>query len=191
VLNVFNLLQWCFNRLIPAQPSQFGMFVNPRMATLTRGSFHSNNILFETNVLQRCYGASRRSFRLPSQLAYSAFHWQIYDNECKTSGGTYYPVDSSYGSSRPTSNQCRGLLLVRPDTPGAFSQCCLPTGQVRRAKTSRPLRRVGSLGQSRPIHAFRERQRGSGHLHQPRRTSSQNGMRSSALPRASLAASAA
>ena len=47
MLNVFNLLQWCFNRLIPAQPSHFGMFVNPRMATLTRGSFHSNNILFE------------------------------------------------------------------------------------------------------------------------------------------------
>src|ERR1700676_147361 len=30
------VLQWRFNRLIPARSSQFGMFVNPRMATLNR-----------------------------------------------------------------------------------------------------------------------------------------------------------
>jgi hypothetical protein len=38
VLNVFNCIQWCFNRLTSAQPCRSGSFVNPRMATLTRGS---------------------------------------------------------------------------------------------------------------------------------------------------------
>ncbi len=32
VLNDFNLLQWCFNRLIPAQSRHSGMNVSPRMA---------------------------------------------------------------------------------------------------------------------------------------------------------------
>jgi len=36
VLNVFNLLQWCFNRLIPAQSPHFGANVSPRMAAQTR-----------------------------------------------------------------------------------------------------------------------------------------------------------
>lgn len=38
MLNVFSLMQWRFDLLIPAQSPQFGTFVNPRMATLTRGS---------------------------------------------------------------------------------------------------------------------------------------------------------
>jgi len=38
VLNVLNLIEWSFNLLIPAQSAQFGTFVNPQMATLTRGS---------------------------------------------------------------------------------------------------------------------------------------------------------
>ena len=29
MLNVFNLLQWCFDLLIPARSRQFGRFVNP------------------------------------------------------------------------------------------------------------------------------------------------------------------
>ena len=37
LLNVFNLLQWCFSRLIPAQSPQYGSFVNPPMATLAQG----------------------------------------------------------------------------------------------------------------------------------------------------------
>jgi len=32
VLNVFNLLQWCFDRLIPARSRHSGMNVSPRMA---------------------------------------------------------------------------------------------------------------------------------------------------------------
>ena len=38
MLNVFNLIQWCFNRLIPARSPHSEVFVNPRMATLTRDS---------------------------------------------------------------------------------------------------------------------------------------------------------
>jgi len=38
VLNVFNLVEWRFDLLIPARSRQFGANVNPRMATLTRGS---------------------------------------------------------------------------------------------------------------------------------------------------------
>jgi hypothetical protein len=34
----FNLIQWRFDLLFLAQSAQFGTFVNPRMATLTRGS---------------------------------------------------------------------------------------------------------------------------------------------------------
>ncbi|MGE5112699.1 MAG: hypothetical protein ACM3JB_17675 [Acidobacteriaceae bacterium] len=45
-----------------------------------------------------------------------AFLWQIYDNECKMSNGSYFPVDSSWGSvTRPTNSQCLGLWLVKPD----------------------------------------------------------------------------
>ena len=40
MLNVFNLIQWCFDLLIPAQSPHSEVFVNPRMATLTRGSFY-------------------------------------------------------------------------------------------------------------------------------------------------------
>jgi hypothetical protein len=36
VLNVFNLLQWCFNRLIPIQSRHSGMNVSPRMAVPTQ-----------------------------------------------------------------------------------------------------------------------------------------------------------
>jgi hypothetical protein len=32
VLNVFNLLQWCFDRLSPARSPHFGVNVSPRMA---------------------------------------------------------------------------------------------------------------------------------------------------------------
>lgn len=39
MLNVFNCIQWCFNRLISARSPHSEVFVNPRMATLTRGSF--------------------------------------------------------------------------------------------------------------------------------------------------------
>jgi hypothetical protein len=38
MLNIFNRVQWRFDLLIPAQLRQFGAFVNPPMATLTRGS---------------------------------------------------------------------------------------------------------------------------------------------------------
>lgn len=38
MLNVFNLIEWRFDLLIPARSAQFGTFVNPPMATLTRGS---------------------------------------------------------------------------------------------------------------------------------------------------------
>ncbi len=38
MLNVFNLIQWRFDLLIPAQSPHSGVNVNPRMATLTRGS---------------------------------------------------------------------------------------------------------------------------------------------------------
>jgi hypothetical protein len=48
-----------------------------------------------------------------------AFLWQIYDNNCKTSSGAYYPADSSWGSPRPTNSQCRGQWLVRPDGSGS------------------------------------------------------------------------
>jgi hypothetical protein len=37
VLNVFNLIKWRFDLLIPAESGQSGAFVNPRMATLTLG----------------------------------------------------------------------------------------------------------------------------------------------------------
>jgi hypothetical protein len=37
VLNVFNLLQWCFDRLSPARSSQSGVNVSPRMAVLDQG----------------------------------------------------------------------------------------------------------------------------------------------------------
>jgi hypothetical protein len=48
-----------------------------------------------------------------------AFLWQLYDNNCKTSSGAYYPVDSSWGSLRPTNSQCRGQWLVLPDGSGS------------------------------------------------------------------------
>jgi hypothetical protein len=38
VLNVSNLIEWSFDLLILAQSGQSERFVNPRMATLTRGS---------------------------------------------------------------------------------------------------------------------------------------------------------
>ena len=38
MLNVFNLIEWCLDLLIPVQSRQAEMFVNPRMATLTRDS---------------------------------------------------------------------------------------------------------------------------------------------------------
>jgi len=56
VLNVFNLLQWCFSRLIPARSSQMGMCVNPRMATLTRVSLRFP--LVRTPVTQEATGSS-------------------------------------------------------------------------------------------------------------------------------------
>src|SRR5215469_5541903 len=37
VLNVFNLLQWCFNRLIPAQSPHSGVNVSPRMEVPRQG----------------------------------------------------------------------------------------------------------------------------------------------------------
>src|SRR5258705_42301 len=37
VLNVFNLLQWCFDRLSPVQSPQSGVNVSPRMAVLHQG----------------------------------------------------------------------------------------------------------------------------------------------------------
>jgi len=42
VLNVFNLLQWCFNRLIPTQSPHSGVNVSPRMEVPTRGSYQKN-----------------------------------------------------------------------------------------------------------------------------------------------------
>lgn len=55
-----------------------------------------------------------------SQGLSGAFHWQLYDNECKQADGTYFPVDSSVGSSpRPVNGDCRGLWLRRPD--GTYS----------------------------------------------------------------------
>jgi hypothetical protein len=45
-----------------------------------------------------------------------AFLWQLYDNECTTSSGSYYPVDSTWGTSpRPGDADCLGLWLVKPD----------------------------------------------------------------------------
>ena len=38
MLNVFNLMEWRFDLLSLAQCAQFGTFVNPPVATLTRGS---------------------------------------------------------------------------------------------------------------------------------------------------------
>ena len=37
VLNVINLLQWCFNRLIPTQSPHSGVNVSPRMAVPDQG----------------------------------------------------------------------------------------------------------------------------------------------------------
>ena len=44
-LNVFNLIQWRFDLLSPAQRRQSGGFVNPGTATLTRGSPEFSNRL--------------------------------------------------------------------------------------------------------------------------------------------------
>ena len=47
-----------------------------------------------------------------------AFHWQVFDNECKDSNGNYFPVATT-SSARPAASNCRGLWLVRPD--GSYS----------------------------------------------------------------------
>jgi len=44
-----------------------------------------------------------------------AFVWEVFDNECKDSNGNPFPVDSSFGTARPSNSQCPGLWLVRPD----------------------------------------------------------------------------
>jgi hypothetical protein len=71
-------------------------------------------------------GARKQLQHLAENAGYSksagllgAFLWQIYDNNCKTSSGAYYPADSSWGSPRPTNSQCRGQWLVRPDGSGS------------------------------------------------------------------------
>jgi hypothetical protein len=49
-----------------------------------------------------------------------AFLWQLYDNECKESDGSYYPVDSTFGTTPyPADSDCEGLWLRKPD--GTYS----------------------------------------------------------------------
>src|SRR5262249_45817032 len=47
-----------------------------------------------------------------------AFLWQIYDNNCKTSSGAYYPAHFSCGGLRVTNSQCRGQWPARPGGRG-------------------------------------------------------------------------
>ena len=45
-----------------------------------------------------------------------AFHWQVFDNECRDADLNYFPTGSVINSAiHPDNSQCRGLWLVRPD----------------------------------------------------------------------------
>jgi hypothetical protein len=45
-----------------------------------------------------------------------AIFWELFDNECKQSDGTYFPTASLVGDPlRPTNAECDGLSIVRPD----------------------------------------------------------------------------
>lgn len=45
-----------------------------------------------------------------------AFFWELFDNECTQSDGSYFPTGAlSTDALRPTNSQCEGLSIVRPD----------------------------------------------------------------------------
>jgi hypothetical protein len=48
VLSIFNLLQWCFNRLIPAQTPHSGVNVSPRMAAPNQGFIEQSSITWRS-----------------------------------------------------------------------------------------------------------------------------------------------
>jgi hypothetical protein len=50
VLNVFNLLQWCFNRLIPTQSPHSGVNVSPEMAVPDQG-FKATSVTITTTSM--------------------------------------------------------------------------------------------------------------------------------------------
>jgi carboxypeptidase family protein len=83
--------------------SEYGLFENERPA---------DEVAWRTTtILQTSQGSG----------ILGAFLWQVFDNECKQTDGTYFPTASSPGSAlRPTNSQCRGLWLVKPD--GSNSQ---------------------------------------------------------------------
>jgi len=78
--------------------SEYGLFENERSA---------DEVTWRTKtILQAAQGAG----------IFGAFLWQVFDNECKQSDGSYFPTDSSPGDTlRPANSQCRGLWLVKPD----------------------------------------------------------------------------
>lgn len=78
--------------------SEYGLFENERSA---------DEVAWRTGaILQTAQAAG----------VFGAFFWQVFDNECKQSDGTYFPTDSSPGDPlRPTNSQCRGVWLVKPD----------------------------------------------------------------------------
>jgi hypothetical protein len=50
VLNVFNLLRWCFNRLIPTQSLHSGVNVSPEMAVPDQG-FKATSVTITTTSM--------------------------------------------------------------------------------------------------------------------------------------------
>ena len=66
VWNVFNLLQWCLNRLIPTQSPQSEVFVNPRLPTLTRGS---SRLKFSFAVKAMCPDETTQHGWLPKAVS--------------------------------------------------------------------------------------------------------------------------
>ena len=50
MLNVFNLLQWCFNRLIPTQSPHSGVNVSPEMAVPDQG-FKATSVTITTTSM--------------------------------------------------------------------------------------------------------------------------------------------
>ncbi|HST79224.1 MAG TPA: carboxypeptidase regulatory-like domain-containing protein [Verrucomicrobiae bacterium] len=78
--------------------SEYGLFENERPA---------DEVAWRaTTILQTSQGSG----------IFGAFLWQVFDNECKQSDGTYFPTASSPGAAlRPANTQCRGLWLVKPD----------------------------------------------------------------------------
>jgi hypothetical protein len=50
VLNVFNLLRWCFNRLIPTQSPHSGVNVSPEMAVPDQG-FKATSVTITTTSM--------------------------------------------------------------------------------------------------------------------------------------------